>query len=111
MINATMDIIITLNLLICVAISSSFVPIICPRYRRKDNQIELPKRVYSENSFKFIFARPAGKDIKCLMPGSIRPKNVEIAPYLLKKISMCSSCPGFKKKYLPYSINNFLPKR
>ena len=95
------NIITKLNRLIYFDINSSFVPMIWPKYNKNDTHIRLPMRVYMQNNFKFILARPAGNEMKCLTPGSILPKNVDNAPYLLKNSSRECSCPGFIKKYLP----------
>ena len=68
-------------------INSSLVPMTCPKYSKNDTQIKLPMNVYMQNNFKFILASPAGNEVKCLIPGSILPKNVDSAPYLLKNNS------------------------
>ena len=66
------------------------------------HQIAPPSAVYSAKSFKFIFARPAGNEIKCFTPGKNRPVKTDIAPCSAKNCSIFLISMDSGKNIFPY---------
>lgn len=67
-----------------------------------ETQIAAPIVVYNENFVKFILAKPAGNEMKCLTPGSNLPINVVISPCFSKYFSDFDKEFEFKKKKFSY---------